>query len=271
MKQYYKFLNLNKRKITSKHGNHVWKIGQEYSVKGKIVKCENGFHASEEPLDALGYVNGDVLALVEGSGDSDSDTDKICFRTMKIVKAYKWTALDSVALAIYAAEQVIKIYEDKYPNDSRPRDAIKAAKAYLKTPNKKTADATARAADAAYAAADAAYAAARAAYATDAADAARAAYAAARAAYATDAADAARAARAAYAAYAADAARAAYAAYAAAYATRAAADAAYAADAARAAADAAYATDAARAAYAELKAKINRYMKSHIKKLEEIQ
>ena len=177
VKQYYKFLNLKNGYITSEHGKQVWTVGTEYSVTGKIVKCENGFHASAEPLDALGYVKGNVLAIVEVSGDADNDTDKVCYRSMTIIKAYNWTALDSISLAIYSAKQVIKIYEDKYPNDSRPRDAIKAAGVYLKTPNKKTADAVrAAAADAADAAADAADAAA---YAADAAADAAAADAAA--------------------------------------------------------------------------------------------
>ena len=47
---------------------------------------------------------------------------------MRITKAYKWTKKDSVALAIYSAELVLKNYEDKYPDDDRPRKAIKAAK-----------------------------------------------------------------------------------------------------------------------------------------------
>jgi hypothetical protein len=69
-----------------------------------------------------------------------------------------------IRYAIYAAEQVINIYEKKHPNDDRPRKAIEAAKEYLKNKsvkNKKAAYAAAAAADAAaYAAADAAYAAA---------------------------------------------------------------------------------------------------------------
>jgi len=96
--------------------------------------------------------------------------------------------------AIYAAEQVIGIYEKKYPNNPAPRNAIKAAKAVLKNDTIENRKAAAAAAYAAYAAA--------AAYAAYAAAAAYAAYAAA--------------ADAAYAAYAADAAYAAYAAYAAA-------------------------------------------------------
>jgi hypothetical protein len=144
------------------------------------------------------------------------------------------TKKQAVEYAIYAAEQVLSIYEDKYPKDDRPRKAIEAAKGYLA--GRGTAHTAARAAYAAAYAARAACAAYAAAYA------ARAAYAAAYAARAACAAYAAAyAARAACAAYAAYAARAARAAYAAAYAARAAyaACAACAAYAARAAASAA--------------------------------
>ena len=100
-----------------------------------------------------------------------------------------------VAYAIYAAEQVIDIYEGKYPDNKKPREAIEAAKECLKNPTEENKKKAANAASAAaYAAADAAYAAAYAA----AADAA-----AAYAAYANVAADAAADAAAAYAAYAA--------------------------------------------------------------------
>jgi len=87
-------------------------------------------------------------------------------------------------IAIFAAEQVLPIFEKKYPEDDRPRKAIEAAKLFLAndTPeNRKAADAAYAAAYAAADAADAAYAAAAAA---DAAAAAYAAAAAADAAYA---------------------------------------------------------------------------------------
>jgi hypothetical protein len=109
-----------------------------------------------------------------------------------------------IRYAIFAAEQVLEIFEKKYPADKRPRKAIEAAKAVLKKNNKANRDAADAAADAAYAAA---YAASKAAYAADAA-----AYAASKAAYAAS--------KAAYAAFAAAnaAANAAFAAFAAAYA-----------------------------------------------------
>ena len=70
-----------------------------------------------------------------------------------------------VAYAIYAAEQVIEIYEKQHPADTRPRTAIEAVKKYLENPSKKNRAAVKAAAKAAYAA----YAVDAAAYAADAA------------------------------------------------------------------------------------------------------
>jgi hypothetical protein len=64
------------------------------------------------------------------------------------------THAQKIQYAIFAAEQGIEIYEKKYPDDKRPRQAIEAAKTYLKDPsdeNKKSANA---ANAAAYAAAE---------------------------------------------------------------------------------------------------------------------
>ena len=66
--------------------------------------------------------------------------------------------------SIFCAESVLYMFEEKHPNDDRPRKAIEAAKNYLSSPSVKT-SAAADAAYAAYAADAAAYAAAYAAYA----------------------------------------------------------------------------------------------------------
>jgi hypothetical protein len=87
-----------------------------------------------------------------------------------------------VSYSIFAAEQVIYIYEAKYPADKRPQIAIAAARQCLIDPSKKNKDAAA----AAYAAADAAAAASYAAYAAAHTAAAYAAYAAAAADAAAD-------------------------------------------------------------------------------------
>jgi hypothetical protein len=104
-------------------------------------------------------------------------------------------------IACSLAEIVLPIFEKRYPEDKRPREAIEAARAYIvghisldqlliKRRAPYAADAAAYAADDAAYAAYAAYAAASAAYAADDADyAAYAAYTAASAAYAAYAAD----------------------------------------------------------------------------------
>jgi len=79
-----------------------------------------------------------------------------------------------IRYAVYAAKQVLPIYEEYYPKDTRLRQAIKAAEKCIKNPskaNKKTASSAAYAASAAayapaYAPASAAYFAASAAYVT---------------------------------------------------------------------------------------------------------
>ena len=69
---------------------------------------------------------------------------------------HKLPKLKKIQYAVYAAKQVIEIFEQQHPNDPRPRRAIMAAEKYIKNPSKKNAnaaDAAARAAtDAAYAA-----------------------------------------------------------------------------------------------------------------------
>lgn len=150
----YKFLRLRNGKIVSEHGEQVWEVGKKYSVEGRIECCRNGYHASDTPLDALNYVNGEVLAICEGSGNSDIQSDKSAWQNMTITKAYKWQKVDSVALAIYCAEKVIGIYEAKYPGDNRPRNAIDAAKKWLAEQTKENENAAYAAADAAARAAD---------------------------------------------------------------------------------------------------------------------
>ena len=69
------------------------------------------------------------------------------------------TKKQAVLIAVFTAECVLDIFEKKYPDDKRPRNAINAAKAWLKNPCKKTKNAAAAAYIAIYTAAYAANAA----------------------------------------------------------------------------------------------------------------
>jgi len=188
----YKFLNLNKG-LKSANGSQKWEIGRWYKHDGELKMCESGFHCSKGIYQAFSFVQGEVLAEVEVKGKHLIEDNKEVWQEMKLTKVYKWTKTDSVLFAIYAARLVLDIFEKKYPDDKRPREAIEAAERYAKSPTKKNKDAACAAADAAaYAAAYAAHAAAHA-----------AAYAAAYAAHAAAYAACAAADAAAHAAYAA--------------------------------------------------------------------
>ena len=154
----YKFL---REGLKSNSGDIVWKIGEWQKHDGQLSMCENGFHCSKQPYDAFSYVQGEILAEVEVRGKHLTDDNKECWEKMRIIKTWKWQKNDSILFSIFAARLVLKIYEDRYPDDIRPREAIEAAEAWQKCPCEKHRNATAyAAADAAYAAADAAYAAA---------------------------------------------------------------------------------------------------------------
>jgi hypothetical protein len=104
--------------------------------------CKSGFEWWEKHKEA----NVKKLAL------KLLDENRFDWANWMLTKIYD--KMQNIKYAIFAAEQVINIYEKQYPNDYRPRNAIEAAKDYLQNPNEKTAYA------AAYTAADAAAAAA---------------------------------------------------------------------------------------------------------------
>ena len=128
----WKFLELHGKTIRSANGDMSWKIGEWNEVdKDTIQLCHNGLHCSKTIYDAFSYVQGNILAKVEVAGSSEISDDKEAYQKMRIVKAYKWTKKDSVALAIFSAELCLDRFEKLYPDDKRPRQAIEAAKAVL--------------------------------------------------------------------------------------------------------------------------------------------
>jgi len=142
-----------------------WKLGKWRKHEGELEMCRSGFHASENVIDAMRYVSAEAIAEVEVRGKHLAQDDKQCWSEMRILRAWEWTKEDSVSLAIYAAELVIGIFESKYPDDKRPREAIEAAKAWLKDPSDKNRSAARSAAwsaaESAWSAAESAWSAAR--------------------------------------------------------------------------------------------------------------
>ncbi len=128
VKTLYKFLRTGLKSDNGK--DRDWKLG-EWRKEENISICNSGFHASKTPLQAMGYVAGEILAEVEVRGDHIAHDDKECWSEMRIMKAWHWKKPDSLALSIFAAELCLKNFEKRYPDDKRPREAIEAARRVL--------------------------------------------------------------------------------------------------------------------------------------------
>ena len=101
---------------------------------GELKMCESGFHCSKDKYDAFSYVQGEILAEVEVKGKSIKEKNKEVWSGMRLVKLWKWQKKDSVALSIFSAGLCLNNFEKVYPDDKRPREAIEAAKRWLKEP-----------------------------------------------------------------------------------------------------------------------------------------
>ena len=119
-------MKITKEFLTS---HNACKSGRDWVTKNKLIG-----------LGDIDFLN----KLMEG--------DKFQWANWLIVRLMDKT--QRAKYAIFAAEQVLHIFEKKYPDDLRPRKAIEAAKEHLNNPCEKTKKAAAAAAyAAAYAAA----------------------------------------------------------------------------------------------------------------------
>jgi hypothetical protein len=195
----YKWLNPDR---TTTYQRVKWpvRVGA-WTADTRPVMCVSGWHLATHQGIAEHARNGAVLWIAEGRGASVAADDKVAFSSARLVSQVgTLTQIIAVQWAAECAKRVLRHYEDRYPGDKRPREAIDAALRWAKNPTEANRYAAYYAASAAYDAA-AAYAAA---FAAGCADANAAYYAASAAYYAASAAYYAADAAAAY--YAADAA-----------------------------------------------------------------
>lgn len=93
--------NGRRMEIRSSSGErNSWSIGETKTIPDhkNLSCCHSGFHASRHVYDALGYVEGAVIALVSSNGSEfDWQTDKFAFRSMTIhYAALVWDVARSI-------------------------------------------------------------------------------------------------------------------------------------------------------------------------------
>ena len=124
-----KGFKLIQKNMHSKNGSHLWEIGKWYKHKGKIDMCKEGFHACRTALQSLEYIYGDRWFLVEARGKIEGKENKFVSSEMRLVKELPLKKI-MVKWAVFCAKQCLEIFEKKYPEDKRPREAIEAAEKY---------------------------------------------------------------------------------------------------------------------------------------------
>jgi hypothetical protein len=125
---YYKFLRLKNDQVISDWDQSVWRRSEWRDIASNPVLQAQGFYASDCITDALQWF-GNVLAEVEVRGRSVSGRVMTAHQGMRVTRAWKFSRQDWLELAIYTAELVLPIFESRFPDDKRPRTAIKSGSA----------------------------------------------------------------------------------------------------------------------------------------------
>jgi hypothetical protein len=131
-------------KLTSSEGEPVhggkgsWSLprgkrpGAWREVKGELVPCRNGLHLLRAQDIGTWLCEG-VLWEVEAGTERIDHGDKIVVRKARLVR--RAAVIDAKVLRLLAcdfAEHVLPIFEKRRPGDLRPREAIAAARAYVR-------------------------------------------------------------------------------------------------------------------------------------------
>jgi len=115
--------------LKSQHGEVQWVVGEWQKYNGKLELCVSGFHGCREPMHSLEYVYGDRWFLAEARGEIFEGRNKFCTSEMRLVKEVPIKVIHQ--WMVDAAYRVLHIYEEKYPEDMRPRKALEAKQAWI--------------------------------------------------------------------------------------------------------------------------------------------
>ena len=115
-------------------------------ITARWLKSKGSCTSYEENMRVEKEFNGDIFKIVKYliREERFSDANWLITRYMNKKQCVRY--------AVYSARLILPIFENKYPDDNRPRKSIEAAENYIKNPCKKTKDICIKAADAAYSA-----------------------------------------------------------------------------------------------------------------------
>ena len=130
----WKSLQLHQGQIVSARDKSPWTVGEWREVPAPVRECE-GFNCCESIIDAMRYVNMEVLAEVEIDGVRIDGDDKITVQRMRIIRAWHWKREDSILLAAFGVKLYLECLEKESLLDkAHSKEQIKSAKTFIENP-----------------------------------------------------------------------------------------------------------------------------------------
>lgn len=132
--RFWKSLQYLDGQIVSARDKSPWTVGEWREVPKPVCECE-GLNCCESIIDAMRYVNMEVLAEVEIDGVRINGDDKVTVQRMRIIRAWRWTREDSVLLTAFGVKLYIEYLEKESQLDAvHSKKEIKSAKALIENP-----------------------------------------------------------------------------------------------------------------------------------------
>lgn len=128
---YYKWLDTGR----TAHAGFQWpECGEWVTVQGEIIPCENGIHYCRES-DLLWWINAELYTFEPDESEvvehNETEATKlVCRRGRLVEQVTTWSGRTTRLFAADCAEHVLHLFEQEYPNDTRPREAIETARRY---------------------------------------------------------------------------------------------------------------------------------------------
>jgi len=131
--KYYKILKPNG--IPCHGGSGVYHLPKSEGRKGKwmpkvkdVKCCRYGYHVCTIDQMTHWLKNGVEIWECEVRGENDVEKNKSSWEQIRLIKKVSWSDKKSRLFAADCAEHVLDLFEEKYPNDKRPREAIQASR-----------------------------------------------------------------------------------------------------------------------------------------------
>ncbi len=115
----------------SNHDGSVWpEPPGTRRVDGEVVPCENGLHLvdADHVIDWL-HLGTEIWEAEPAEGATIVHADgKVAVSEARLVRQLPWDDRAARLFAADCAAHVLHLYEDRYPGDDRPREAIEMAR-----------------------------------------------------------------------------------------------------------------------------------------------